>query len=201
MKLTKSEAGKIGAIRSTQLANEAKQKRVEEYNRDPNICFNCKTSLTYEKQKAKFCSRSCAARVNNVVSPKRTAAIIRTITCIACGTETTNPKYCSRLCGSNHRTEQSKQKVIAGNGSHGQVKNYLISIHGNKCMGCNDTHKRGIRLVMELEHKNGNSSDNQLENCELLCPSCHSVTPTYKGKNRGNGRATRRQRYQDGKSY
>ncbi len=200
MKLTKSEAGRLGAIRSTQLAHEAKQKRIDDYLRSPHQCSNCKENLPYDKRKAKFCSRSCAAQINNTVSPKRTTTIL-TITCVGCGTSTTNPKYCSSDCGVNHRNSLSLQKVIAGNGSHGQVKKYLIATHGNRCMGCDDTHKRGIRLVMELEHKNGNSSDNRLENCELLCPSCHSVTPTYKGKNRGNGRAARRQRYQDGKSY
>ncbi|MNS78724.1 hypothetical protein D3C72_1123500 [compost metagenome] len=199
MKLSKSEAGRLGAIRSTQLANEAKQKRIDEYLQSPAHCSNCKSSLSYEKRKAKYCSRSCAAQVNNQVSPKRVPTV--TIVCIGCGNTTTNPKYCSSQCGVDHRNRLSLQKILNGNGSHGQVKKYLIATNGNRCSSCDDTHKRGTRLVMELEHKNGNSSDNRLENCELLCPSCHSVTSTYKGKNRGNGRAARRQRYQDGKSY
>ena len=28
-------------------------------------------------------------------------------------------------------------------------------------------------------------------NLELLCPSCHSLTPSYGGRNKGNGRKTR----------
>jgi hypothetical protein len=32
---------------------------------------------------------------------------------------------------------------------------------------------------------NGNRDDNRLENLRLLCPNCHSQTPTYCGRNWG----------------
>ncbi len=200
MKLSKSEAGKLGAIRSTELAAEAKAKRITEYNLAPNFCSHCKESLSYDIRKNKYCSRSCAAKVNNVVSPKRVFSGI-IVLCLECSNPTPNPHFCSRSCSTKYRNKQTEIKVLAGKASHGQVKKYLIRTYGNKCSSCDDTHKRGIPLVMELEHINGNSTDNSLSNCELLCPSCHSVTPTYKAKNKGNGRAARRQRYQDGKSY
>lgn len=34
-----------------------------------------------------------------------------------------------------------------------------------------------------------------------ICPNCDSQLPTFKARNRGKGRAWRRQRYADGKSY
>ena len=54
---------------------------------------------------------------------------------------------------------------------------------------------------MELEHNDGNSQNNSLDNLSLICPNCHSQTPTYKGANKGNGRHYRRVRYAEGKSY
>jgi Zn finger protein HypA/HybF involved in hydrogenase expression len=36
------------------------------------------------------------------------------------------------------------------------------------------------RLPLELEHVNGDSSDNRLENLKILCPNCHSLTLTYR---------------------
>ena len=57
------------------------------------------------------------------------------------------------------------------------------------------------KIVFELEHKDGNSENNQPENLCLICPNCHSQTDTYKNRNKGNGRFKRRQRYAEGKSY
>ena len=39
------------------------------------------------------------------------------------------------------------------------------------------------KIVLQLEHKNGNRTDNRLENLEFLCPNCHSQTQTFCGGN------------------
>ena len=41
---------------------------------------------------------------------------------------------------------------------------------------------RGKSITLQLEHKNGNHSDNRIENLMFLCPNCHSQTETYAGK-------------------
>lgn len=38
-------------------------------------------------------------------------------------------------------------------------------------------------IPLELEHKDGNPLNNSLDNLCLLCPNCHALTPTYRGKN------------------
>ena len=40
------------------------------------------------------------------------------------------------------------------------------------------------RLPLELDHMNGDRHDNRLENLRVLCPNCHSLQPTHRGKNR-----------------
>jgi 5-methylcytosine-specific restriction endonuclease McrA len=41
----------------------------------------------------------------------------------------------------------------------------------------------GQLMALELDHINGISNDHRLENLRWLCPNCHSITPTFGGKN------------------
>ena len=40
------------------------------------------------------------------------------------------------------------------------------------------------RIPLELDHINGDSKDNRLENLRILCPNCHSLQLTHRGRNR-----------------
>ena len=37
---------------------------------------------------------------------------------------------------------------------------------------------------MELEHKDGNNKNNNRDNLEMICPNCHSLTETWRGRNK-----------------
>lgn len=39
------------------------------------------------------------------------------------------------------------------------------------------------RLPLELDHINGDRHDNRLQNLQILCPNCHSLQPTHRGRN------------------
>jgi len=51
------------------------------------------------------------------------------------------------------------------------------------CSKCGITEWNGRGLTLHLDHINGISNDNRIENLRLLCPNCHSQTETYGGKN------------------
>lgn len=40
------------------------------------------------------------------------------------------------------------------------------------------------RIPVELDHVNGDHSDNRIGNLRILCPNCHSLQPTHRGKNK-----------------
>jgi hypothetical protein len=52
------------------------------------------------------------------------------------------------------------------------------------CAWCGIAEWRGQPLVLHLDHENGINNDNRRPNLRLLCPNCHSQTPTYCGRNR-----------------
>lgn len=54
-----------------------------------------------------------------------------------------------------------------------------------KCELCGVSIWRGIRLPLELHHKNGNHYDNSFENLQILCPNCHSIQEGNAGANQG----------------
>lgn len=53
----------------------------------------------------------------------------------------------------------------------------------NICQSCGLASWQGKPLHMHLDHVNGVKNDNRLENLRMLCPNCHSQTPTYGGRN------------------
>jgi 5-methylcytosine-specific restriction endonuclease McrA len=53
------------------------------------------------------------------------------------------------------------------------------------CARCGIAEWLGGAIALELDHINGDRIDHRLENLRLLCPNCHSQTPTYRGRNKG----------------
>lgn len=52
-----------------------------------------------------------------------------------------------------------------------------------RCERCNNTEWLGDKIPLELHHKDGDRTNNELDNLELLCPNCHAFTDTYRGRN------------------
>ena len=73
----------------------------------------------------------------------------------------------------------------------GCLRRRLISegYKGEYCEHCRRTEWEGVPIPLELEHINGNRYDNRIENLEVICPNCHALTPTHRGRNIGRYRA------------
>jgi transposase-like protein len=56
-----------------------------------------------------------------------------------------------------------------------------------RCRQCGIDTWQGGPLTLHLDHVNGDRCDHRIENLRLLCPNCHSQTPTYCGRNTVRG--------------
>lgn len=61
-----------------------------------------------------------------------------------------------------------------------------------RCAKCGIIKWNDKFIRLHIEHKNGDALDNRIINLELLCPNCHSQTPTYGVIKRGCGGNGRR---------
>jgi 5-methylcytosine-specific restriction endonuclease McrA len=55
------------------------------------------------------------------------------------------------------------------------------------CAKCGLDKWLGNLIPLELEHKDGNHLNNARSNVELLCPNCHAMTDTWRGRNKKVG--------------
>jgi hypothetical protein len=124
--------------------------------------------------------------------------------CLNCESPLTNrsKKFCSTKCQIDYQNNKLIDSWLEGrhDGRRGKtstarwIKTFLINLFGNKCMECGwgETNEHTNNIPIELEHIDGDFTNNDITNLELLCPNCHSLTKTYKGANKGNGRTKKK---------
>lgn len=131
-----------------------------------------------------------------------------TATCLQCSKEfkyslsRSTGKYCSNNCCSTHRHskyvtawDEGKLPAISTKSGrlHQGIRRILLNSAGNKCSQCgwNEINSTSNNCPLEVDHIDGNSANCDPINLRVLCPNCHSLTPTYRALNRGNGNRSR----------
>ena len=122
--------------------------------------------------------------------------------CLNCGKELINfqTKYCSSQCQQDYQVQQKiiewKNGEFDGmSGKYGLskiIRNYMLKKANYSCELCgwNKINPITNNCPLEIHHIDGDYRNNKEENLQVLCPNCHSLTPTYKALNK-DGREDR----------
>jgi endogenous inhibitor of DNA gyrase (YacG/DUF329 family) len=161
-------------------------------------CKQCdKLIISPYRKHSSFCSSSCAAIHNN---KKRTKL---SFTCPICGT-IFNKRYHSGFCSTkclniskyNEFIKKWLNKEISGsyNGNDHSVnlkiKRFLFEKFNHKCQKCgwDKINTFTNKIPLTIHHIDGDCTNSFLDNLELLCPNCHSLTEQYGSRNKGKSK-------------
>jgi hypothetical protein len=195
------EAGARGRQKRREKQIELSEKKKLAYLANPKLCPNCGIVIPFEKSKENtYCSQSCSASFNNKGVRRHGNPPGESIECLSCG-KPTKPgrKYCSQSCSGSRpkfdidawlRGEVSGETVM---GCSGAIKKWLLEECGHKCPKCgwSEVHPVTGKVPLEINHIDGNSTNNRPENLEVLCPNCHSLTPNFRALNKKSSRTYR----------
>lgn len=120
---------------------------------------------------------------------------MKTYNCLNCGTEvkkgyTKANKYCGNKCQLEYQNKVKLEEWFNGSYSNKKgippkvAQDWIREQQEGKCLHCGISDWNGKPITLQFDHIDGNRANNTPENIRMLCPNCHSQTPTYgvKGK-------------------
>ena len=151
-----------------------------------------------DKSNRKFCSRDCA---------NRHYGLLRTEPLKNCHCGNTVPRYgagaCSRRCAHDQKYLEYIAKWKDGEEKGyiavyfritNAVRRFIKEKYNNACAKCGwkEINPATGTVPVQIDHIDGDVGNCKEENLILLCPNCHSLTPTFGRLNKESKRNFRR---------
>lgn len=183
--MTKSEAAKLAApgMRATHALNL--ETRIQAYNQNPKLCKQCSNPIDYFKRVNDYCCRSCSATANNSKFPKRA---FKRVECKNCSKKC-RKGFCNVSCKTEHSIKNGTYKNR--NCTNEVLRKYLLRYRDHRCEECKLDTWNNKPIPLSVHHKDGNASNNALDNLQLLCYNCHGLTENFGRKNKNSARKAR----------
>lgn len=134
----------------------------------------------------------------------RAGAPLKNFNCLNCNTPsivkslTNKGIYCGNVCQMEYQYKQNVSNWLNGSlvgwkGKTKQIKNfvrkYLYDNRGTACEQCGwDIRHPDGSILTEIDHIDGNAENCNPDNLRVLCPNCHSLTPTFRNRNKNSTR-------------
>lgn len=150
-----------------------------------NKCLKCDGDTS----NAKFCSRSCSASYNNSIrthSDETKKKISNALIGHPPTNMTIEGQAKSLAALEKWRKEQFERMMTCDFESlcYDTQRKRIIIEQDNKCNRCKLSEWQGEQIPLEIDHKDGINNNHVRDNMEALCPNCHALTDTWRGRNR-----------------
>lgn len=111
-------------------------------------------------------------------------------------------KFCNQKCffDCKNRENSNRDEILIKKWLNGEidgtnkkyftykpfVRKYLFRKYNNKCQRCGwgETNKSTGLVPLQIHHIDGDALNNDINNIELLCPNCHSLTDNFGSRNK-----------------
>lgn len=150
-------------------------------------CKKCENEFEPIKGLVSYCSLACrnsrswtdADKLKKSISAKTSEKAIKQIAYLK------SKEIIDKI--TKTKREAHKKHILKSNYtdlSFESLRYRILYEQNEKCNRCGLDEWMNTPLVLELEHKDGNHYNNERSNLEMLCPNCHSLTSTWRGRNK-----------------
>lgn len=164
-------------------------------------CEFCKSDIVGTYGSGRFCNKQCASafstaakraeinqKVSDIAKIKNFAGKLQTPSAREKRNQTMLARYGTLLfVADRSKSTQSRMKRLNAKPFEqlclSKKRRVLIDECNNTCSWCKNSEWLGKLINLEVDHIDGDRTNNDRSNLRILCPNCHSYTDTYKGKN------------------